>query len=309
MTQKDGSLRPTGSIINQSCTFELKPQHPHAGVQIISHEKVYEGTMSGDVKSLAVTWDEEEYEVMDPKKGMFFSRFLTGWIRWRCSLTNRRQRLYLAKVLGEFAEFLLVYEDCPVLSSNLAVMMVLFAIAVQRLEEAGVSIDLKTGSGRKELLNVLQRVLKEARLEQQTEALMAVEETECGASGILTHSNQCASNSLSAVSFGRTFTHKARVSCRAATAEEMLNALGMLKAMGSKFAFKFIKAVEAILYEEQMSTRKSQAVAVTKTNVTHSPPEPHSAPTFSLQGNCTCASESQLNGTVDVPPSHSSFLG
>jgi len=117
-------------------------------IQIISNENIHEATMSRTAKSFTVWWDGVEYEAMRPT-GMFVGGFLASLVRWRYSLTNRQQQGYLAAILGEAANFILYDTNSPALPNNFIEIVVLLAISIQRLEIAGVPLNLKRGSNRK----------------------------------------------------------------------------------------------------------------------------------------------------------------
>jgi len=222
---------------------------------------------------------------VNPEKGMFLVMYLKGWVGSHYRLTNRYQRAYLAKMIGEAARFLLQDVNTSALPSNMADMVVLFTISARRMEEAGTLIDLKKGACRKELLTVCHQVLKERRRSEEEER---EQQTAGGGTNQLSRALTVASVELaakkgrtevrpltvgpteSAVKQGRpevrTFTHKGRVAAIAVSAEEIQTTLGLFKRISTKVLPKFIETAATMLWKEENDYKERQCSTMSDAN-------------------------------------------
>jgi len=296
MKQADGSLQPTGRSMNPSCLngiFEFKLFDPIAGVQITNFEAEYEPLSTVQIfnnddmyeaaisrmicdgqMDVTVIWAGQQYEAIRPKAN-FLSRFLRSCLQSHYSLTNRQQHFYLATVFGEAANFLLQDANCPALPGNYELIILLLAIAAQRMEKAGRSIDLTRGPCRMEILKVLREVLLEARREQKTEAQVSAS----WASARTPSRSMTRTQSLARSFKSGAFTFKSRIAGRAVSAEEVQCTLAMLRRTGRLMALEMVRAAAAVIRKEQMESALENA-----TN-----DEAHTEPVFQVRTAYTTA--------------------
>jgi len=261
MCQEDGSFQPTSWSVNKDSIFEiiLKKEEmlengkysDDATAQIISEENIQNALASRNGKMLTILLDGDEYEIINPAKGMLLGRCLKGWVQSHYRFSNRHQRTYLSRIIGEAVRFLLHDVNCSALPSNMAVMVVLFTVCVRRMEKAGKHVNLKKGACRKDLLSTMHFVLKESLLEREHDE---------AAKAVRTIDSKPRMDRLGSTDFVqragqepevRTFTHKGRVAAMAVSAEEIQNMLGMMKRIESRVLTKFIETTISILWEEE----------------------------------------------------------